>query len=110
MGMRPFEPSTRGALLTGVSALALMGSMQRAYAVDPVPNWEVWIEGASFQTTGGSVFGPPAWPGFFGTVLNPGMLPKTGGEVAAGFDYHLAYSPYHFVFDIRGGWSRASTQ
>jgi hypothetical protein len=106
----PFEPSTRGALLTGVSALALMGSIQQAYAVDPVPTWQVWIEGASFQTNGGGLFGPAAWPGFMGTVFNPGMSPNTGGEIAAGFDYHLAYSPYHFVFDIRGGWSRAATQ
>jgi hypothetical protein len=108
--MRPFEPSRRGALLTGVSALALMGSMQQAYAVDPVQTWQVWIEGASFQTTGGSLFGPPAWPGFMGAVFNPAMLPNAGGEIAAGFDYNLAYSPYHFVFDIRGGWSRAATQ
>jgi len=109
--MKPFEPSTRGALLTGVSALALMGSMQQAYAIDPpAPTWQFWIEGASFQTTGGSMFGPAAWPGFLGAVFNPGMSPNTGGEFAAGFDYHLAYSPYHYVFDIRGGWSKASTQ
>jgi hypothetical protein len=38
------------------------------------------------------------------------MSQNTGGEFAAGFDYHLAYSPYHFVFDVRGGWSRAATQ
>jgi hypothetical protein len=108
--MPPLESSTRSSLLTGVSALALMGSMSAAYAVDPVPTWQVWIEGASFQTTGGAVFGPSAWPGFLGTVVNPGMAARNGGEFAAGFDYHLSYSPWHFVFDARGGSSRAASQ
>jgi hypothetical protein len=106
--MRPIETSTRGALLTGVSALALLGSMPGADAADALPTWQVWIEGGSFETNGGGMFGGP-FPGMAGPIANPG-LPHTGWEMAAGFDYREPNSPWHFVFDARGGQSRGSTQ
>jgi hypothetical protein len=106
--MPPIEASTRGALLTGVSALALAGWTPVADAAEPLPAWQVWIEGGSFETNGGSMFGG-AFPGIASPIANPG-LPHTGWEMAAGFDYREPNSPWHFVFDIRGGQSRGATQ
>lgn len=108
--MPPIQPSLRGSLLTGASALALSLAGSRAQAQappgypGPVANtqlWTIWIEGAFFETAGGG-FNLPAIPGFGApyTTINP--LP--GVEGAFGFDYRWwPYQPWHFVFDVRYG-------
>ena len=108
--MPPIQPSLRGSLLTGASALALSLAGSRAQAQappgypGPVANpqlWTIWIEGAFFETAGGN-FVLPSVPGFGAPYTTFNQMP--GIEGAFGFDYRWwPYQPWHFVFDIRYG-------
>jgi hypothetical protein len=114
--MPPIQPSLRGSLLTGASALALSMSASGAQAQSSpnhdvaLPTWTVWIEGSPFWTGGGS-FNIPSIsttpPPLFGapyTSLNP----RSGLEGAFGFDYR--WDPvWHFVFDFRYGKTRTAS-
>jgi hypothetical protein len=111
----PVQPSLRGSLLTGASALALSVSGAGAQAQN-APNqnsqatvtpWTIWVEGALFQTGGGN-FSVPALPGLGGPF--PSFSPQGGLEGAFGFDYRWPWDrPWHFVFDFRYGQSRQAT-
>src|SRR5579864_1967122 len=113
--MPPVQPSLRGSLLTGASALALSISPHaaRAQAIfqplppRPGPTWTVWIEASAFQT-GGQSFNIQSLPNFGSPFFS--FKPPGGWEGAAGFDYHQPFQPWHFVFDIRGGISKTLIQ
>ncbi len=112
--MPPIQPSLRGSLLTGASALAMsaawsggaLAQLQYAPRYETgLPIWTVWGEGAWFQTNGGS-FNIPSVPGL-GLPLTP-LAPKSGVEGAFGFDYRWPDPVWHFVFDFRYGRSRTA--
>jgi hypothetical protein len=64
----------------------------------------IWVEGASFQTAGGS-FNVPALPGLGAPFTS--FSPQGGLEGAFGFDYRWPWDrAWHFVFDFRYGQSR----
>jgi len=113
--MPPIQPSLRGSLLTGASALAMSISGSGAQAQNassqispPVPTqWTVWAEGALFNTVGGS-YNIPSIPGLGAPFTS--FNPQGGWEAAVGFDYRSASDPaWHFVFDFRYGRSRPAT-
>jgi len=109
----PIEPSLRGSLLTGASALALSVSGSGAYAQTATQGqgtpqtWTVWVEAAWFQTAGGNV-NYASLPGFGAPFT--AVTPQPGLEGAFGFDYRFTNAPmWHFVFDFRYGQSRSSS-
>ncbi len=112
--MSPIQPSLRGSLLTGASALALFASgsgadAQYALPYEPpvgLPAWTVWVEGDWFQTRGGA-FNVPTLPGLGAPFTPVGPSPGIGG--AFGFDVRLPDPVWHFVFDFRYGKSRTAT-
>jgi hypothetical protein len=110
--MPPIQPSLRGSLLTGASALALSvtGYSAQAQVVTgqntPSP-WTVWVEGAVFQTGGGNI-NVPSLPGLSLPFMS--FKPPGGWEGAFGFDNALTGGPYHIVFDYRAGISKKSNQ
>jgi hypothetical protein len=102
--MPPIQPSLRGSLLTGASALALSLSASGARGQAPNPIWQVWAEGAKFWTGGGgmNVPGLTTLKGFPGTAFSIGP-PGPAWEGAFGFDYRWPTTPWHAVFDVRYG-------
>jgi hypothetical protein len=111
----PIQPSLRGSLLTGASALALSVTGSPAHAqgtraasqnMPVVPSWTFWIEGGGFATGGGNI-NIPSLPGL-GAPFISFALPR-GVEGAVGFDYHWQNQPWHFVFDFRYGRSKTVT-
>jgi len=111
--MPPIEPSLRASLLTGASAIAMSVSASGAHAQTtpsgstyvPPPTMTFWLEGALAYTGGGS-YNVPSLPGLGApfTSLNP----RSGPEIAFGFDYQFQNQPWHFVFDFRFGRSGTS--
>jgi hypothetical protein len=104
----PVQPSLRGSLLTGVSALALSASAAygQTGAQNTPPTLTIWGEGARFWTGGGS-FNLPTIP-LIGAPYTS-LSPLRGYEGAVGFDYRWPNQPWHFVFDIRYGRTRTAT-
>ena len=98
--MPPVQPSLRGSLLTGASALALSvsasGAHGQAAIPEPAATVTVWGEGALFWT-GGPSFNIPSLPGLGAPFTS--FNPKLGLEGAVGFDYQWPSQPWHFVFD-----------
>jgi hypothetical protein len=109
--MPPVEPSLRGTLLTGASALALSVSASAANAQQPsaqgtLPEWTVWIEAAGFWTAGHS-YNIPSLPNFGAPFTSFNPLP--GVEGAFGFDHRWDQDPvWHFVFDFRYGLTHSA--
>ncbi|HEY4404580.1 MAG TPA: hypothetical protein VGN55_07985 [Xanthobacteraceae bacterium] len=108
--MPPVQPSLRGSLLTGASALALSvsasGAHGQAAPPSPPPRVTVWGEGALFWT-GGPSFNVPTIPGLGAPFTS--FNPKLGLEGAVGFDYQWPSQPWHFVFDIRYGRTKTAS-
>jgi hypothetical protein len=103
--MPPVQPSIRGSLLTGASALALSVPATGANAGSPQTPPQtvtVWAEGAAFWT-GGGVFNLPSLPGL-GAPYTP-FNGQHGPEWAIGADYRPQGQPWHYVFDFRYGQS-----
>ena len=100
--MPPIQPSLRGSLLTGASALALSISGSGAHAQGATPQGStIWVEGALFATAGGS-FNIPSIPGLGAPFTS--FNPRDGIEGAFGLDYRFPDQPWwHFVFDVRYG-------
>jgi hypothetical protein len=104
--MPPIQPSLRGSLLTGASALALSvaGSGAQAQVAgtpkETPPTLALWVEGALFWTGGGS-FNVPALPGLTAPYMS--FNPRDGYEGAIGLDYRWPNQSWHFVFDARYG-------
>jgi len=100
----PIQPSVRGSLLTGASALAL--SVSAANAQSGPPNLTAWVEGARFWSSGGNVSIPAS--------LNPpghlSLRPAGGFEGAVGFDYRWQDRAWHFVFDLRYGRTKTANR
>jgi hypothetical protein len=108
--MPPIEPSLRGSLLTGASALALSVSASAAHAqaIPPpsaLPPWTVWIEAAGFWTEGGS-YNIPSLPGLGAPFTQFSPLPAVEGAV--GLDYRWPDPVWHFVFDFRYGVTKSN--
>ena len=102
--MPPIQPSFRGSLLTGVSAVALsVASSGQAAAQNTPPTLTLWGEGAAFWTGGGNF----NIPGLLGSGFTS-FKPLVGLEGAVGFDYRWPSQPWHFVFDIRYGKTRTA--
>jgi hypothetical protein len=108
--MPPVQPSLRGSLLTGASALALSVSASGAHAQaasqSPLAKVTVWGEGALFWT-GGPSFNIPTIPGLGAPFTS--FNPKLGLEGAVGFDYQWPSQPWHFVFDFRYGRTKTAS-
>lgn len=113
--MPPIEPSVRGTLLTGASALALSvaasGAEAQSFTLPPSQNAQpkltLWAEGALAYTAGGS-FSVPSLPGLGAPFTL--FKPLNGIEGAVGFDYQWANQPWHFVFDLRYGRTRTASR
>jgi hypothetical protein len=101
--MPPVQPSIRGSLLTGASALALSvpatGSKAQAPQTPP-QTVMVWVEGAAFWT-GGGPFYFPSLPGLGAPYTS--FDNQHGSEWALGVDYRPQGQPWHYVFDFRYG-------
>jgi hypothetical protein len=107
--MPPVQPSIRGSLLTGASALALSvsGTGSNAQtAQTPLQNVSVWVEGAAFWTGGGAT-NFPSLPGLGAPYTS--FNPPHGPEWAIGADYQPQGQPWHYVFDFRYGQSGTTT-
>jgi hypothetical protein len=110
--MPPIQPSLRGSLLTGASALALSvsasgaGAQSAGTAKTPEPTLQLWIEGAQFWTGGGK-YNVPTLPGLGAPFFS--FNPASGHEGALGFDYRWPNQAWHFVFDIRYGRTPTKT-
>jgi hypothetical protein len=111
--MPPIQPSLRGSLLTGASALAMSVSTSGAQAQSATgslpaspPTTTVWVEGALSLTDGGS-FNVPSFPGLGAPYTS--FNARNGFEAAIGFDYRWPNQPWHFVFDFRYGQSGTAT-
>jgi hypothetical protein len=107
--MPPVQPSLRGSLLTGASALALSVSSSDAHAQAPqIPpaTWTVWGEALPFWTGGGG-FNIPSLPGLGAPFSSFG--PKSGYEFAFGADYRPQGQPWHYIFDFRYGRTATAT-
>jgi hypothetical protein len=101
--MAPVQPSLRGSLLTGASALALSVSSSGAHAQAtqiPPATWTVWGEALPFWTGGGG-FNIPSLPGLGAPYTS--FSPKSGYEFAVGADYRPQGQPWHYIFDFRYG-------
>jgi hypothetical protein len=107
--MPPVQPSIRGSLLTGASALALSvpatGSKAQAPQVPP-QTVMVWAEGAAFWT-GGGPFNFPSLPGLGAPYTS--FDGQHGSEWAFGVDYRPQGQPWHYIFDFRYGQTGTAT-
>jgi hypothetical protein len=110
----------RALLLASVSALALVAASPQARAADvsvmplkapplPEPQWAVWVEGGAFKSSGDPyrILFPTS------TLLMPGpgafeFKPSWDWQGAAGFDYHVAGSPWHVSGQVRYGQGKDS--
>ena len=103
--MPPIQPSIRGSLLSGVSAVALsIASSGQAVAQHVPPTLTLWAEGTAFWTAGGR-YNIPWLLGSSYTSLQP----PVGFEGAVGLDYRRPNQIWHFVFDFRYGKSRTAS-
>jgi hypothetical protein len=109
--MPPIQPSIRGSLLTGASALALSisgsGAQAQSTAGFGSQGSTIWVEGGLFATAGGS-YNIPSIPGLGAPFTS--FNPQGGIEGAFGLDYRLPNDPaWHYVFDFRYGQSRTAS-
>lgn len=112
--MPPVQPSFRGSLLTGASALALSTSASGAQAqalqpqlpAMPPATWTIWGEGGP-SWTGGNSFNIPSLPGLGAPYTS--FSPPLGFEFAVGADYQPQGQPWHYIFDFRYGQSGTAT-
>jgi hypothetical protein len=105
--MPPIQPSLRGSLLTGASALAMSvssgahGQTPPNPPSQPVPQtWQIWGEAGQFWGGGGAV-NIPSLPGLGAPFTS--FNGQHGFEFAVGADYRPQGQPYHYVFDFRYG-------
>jgi hypothetical protein len=107
--MPPVQPSLRGSLLTGVSAIALSvsgsGAQSQSTSLGLPPTLTVWGEGALFKS-GGSPFNVPSLPGLGAPYTS--FSPRSGLEGAVGFDYRWPVQSWHFIFDFRYGKAKTA--
>lgn len=98
--------SLRAALFASVSVVALSVASPQVRAADmppapmytkappPVaPQWRWYLEGGAFWTGGDQIGILPSWP----TDIRPGA----GWEIAGGFDYRFAGTPWHVNGQVR---------
>ncbi len=105
-------------LLAGVSALAVVVAAPDLFAADlgvplkapepPAGTFSAFIEGGATWSGGGEIQTNPPTVFLVPTTGSLSQRPKLGWEVATGFDYRFALSPWHVSAQFRYGAASTS--